>query len=416
MIAESLCDGDLYNLTRVSRYMAAIGCPKYLRSKGITLSPSRFSLTVCNEGFKVLPIWHRSPDFTPLPLLFCEFDLADVSRVVLQMQELRTSVKLFSSGSRPIFDHILLNNFQTAKLQDSLELLQTVHETGCHAITMTGLGFEDAGTVGMKEADNGILLGGLQELTFEYCPLSPSQWMNFLSKLHIPSLHQLTIAGETSMVAVYRFLSQHPNIRVLRLQCTANDVPSSLGRLKLPLLRSLDGSSSQILHVLQSLPSMPSLDELVIQSDSPTSSHHSLLDEVTRCLTMSKGSLALEIRLLTKEASMTEMTRANVCALTAEALTLPCTVRSLYIEFEDVCDEFVLVSDFPVTKVVNMLTTYQAYCETVMTLLSLHHIKLAKAELHRGAGGLVWGKCTKKNNLCKLVWRTTIYAPGVGSR
>jgi hypothetical protein len=101
---------------------------------------------------------------------------------------------------------------------------------------------------------------------------------------------------------------------------------------------------------------------------------------------MSKGSLALEIRLLTKEVSMTEMTCANVCTLTAEALTLPCTVHSLYIELEDVCDEFILVSDFPVTKVVNMLTTYQAYCETDDSVVFAPH-KIGEG----GAASWGWG-------------------------
>ena len=65
---------------------------------------------------------------------------------------------------------------------------------------------------------------------------------------------------------------------------------------------------------------------------------------------MSKGSLALEIRLLSKEASIAELTRANICAPTAKVLTLPCTVSTIYIEFQDACNKYVLVCDFPVTK------------------------------------------------------------------
>lgn len=357
MIAGSLCDGDLYSLTRVSRYMATIGCPKYLRRKGITLSPRRFSLTVRGEGFKVLRMWHRSPDFSALPMLFCEFDFTDVSLAMSQMRWLQKFLKSFPSGSQPIFDDVCLNNFETVKLQHCLDLLRTVYEAGCHAVTMTGLAFQDACTVEKKKADSRILLEGIRELGLEYCLLSPSQWTNFLSKLHIPSLRELTIAGETSMVAVYHFLRQHPDIHDLRLRCTAKDVPPSSCRLRLPLLRSLHGSSSHILHLLQSLTSPPSLDKLVIESNSHTSLQHNALDEVTRCLAMSEGSLALEIRLLSKEVSVAELTRANICAPTAKVLTLPCTVSTLYIEFEDACDESILVHDFPVTKLINVLTT-----------------------------------------------------------
>ena len=123
MIAGSLCDGDLYNLTRVSRYMAAIGCPKYLCRKGINLSSRRFSLTVRGEGFKALCMWRRSPDFSAVPILFCEFDFLDVNQVVLEMQWLRKFVKSFPLGSRLIFDHVCLNNFETGKLEHCLELL-----------------------------------------------------------------------------------------------------------------------------------------------------------------------------------------------------------------------------------------------------------------------------------------------------
>ena len=275
MIAGSLCDGDLYNLTRVSRYMAAIGCPKYLHRKGIDLSSRRFSLTVRGEGFKALRMWRQSPDFSAVPILFCEFDFLDVNQVVLEMQWLRKFVKSFPLGSRPIFDHVCLNNFETGKLEHCLELLRTVNETGCHAITATGLTFEDAHTDAWitqmeREVDGKILLEGLQELSLENCQLSPYQWMNFLSKLHIPSLCELTIAGETSMEAVYHFLCQHPLIRVLHLQCTVEDVPPSSCRLRLPLLRSLCGSSSQILHLLQSLTLLPYLDKLAIECDSLT--------------------------------------------------------------------------------------------------------------------------------------------------
>jgi hypothetical protein len=276
--------------------------------------------------------------------------------VVLEMQWLRKFIKSFPLGPRPIFDHIYLNNFKTGKLEHCLELLQMVNETGYHAITATGLAFEDACTDVWitqmeREVDSRILLEGLQELSLENCQLSPYQWMNFLSKLHIPSLCELTIAGETSMEAVYHFLGRHPLIRVLHLQCTAEDVPPSSCRLRLPLLRSLHGSSSQILHLLQSLTSPPYLDKLDIECNSPASLRHdAFLDDVMLCLAMSKGSLALEIRLLLKEASIAKLTRANICAPTAKVLTLPCTVSTLYIEFQDVCDESVLVRDFPVTQ------------------------------------------------------------------
>jgi len=45
-----------------------------------------------------------------------------------------------------------------------------------------------------------------------------------------------------------------------------------------------------------------------------------------------------------------------MCAPTVKVPTLPCTVSTVYIQFEDACDESVLVSDFPATKLLNALT------------------------------------------------------------
>jgi len=348
MIVELLNDEDLYNITRVSHYMAAIGCPNYLRRKGLILSGSRFSLSVRAEGFKALRVWRRSPDFSAVPMLFCNFNFEDINQIALEMSWLQNFFISLPLQSSPIFRHICLNNPETKKLQHCLDLIRAVYETGCHSITVTGLTFQDARTMGRKKTERRIHLTDLQELTLEYCQLSPSQWKNFLSRLCIPSLQELTIVGETSMVAVYSFLRQHPDIRVIRLDCTAKDVPPSSCRLKLPSLRSLHGSSSRIQHLLQSLTSPPVLDKLDIESDS--------LDEVGCCLAMSRGSLALEIRHISKEASTAYLMRANMCAPTVKVPTLPCTVSTVYIQFEDACDESVLVSDFPATKLLNALT------------------------------------------------------------
>jgi hypothetical protein len=346
MIVDFLCDEDIYNLTRVARYMAAIGCPIYLRRKGINLSASGFSLSVWAEGFKALSIWRRSPDFSARPMLFCNFDFIDSDRVAVEMRWLQKFFISLPLPSPPLFRHVCLHNVETAKLQSCLDLLQTVsYKTCCRAITITGVAFQDA-RMGWKKKNDGILLKGVQELTFEHCHLSPSQWMNLLSKLRIPALCEFTVVGETSMVALYHFLRRHPHVRVLDLRCTTKDIPLSSRQLILPDLWSLRGSSSHILHLLQSLPTPPSIGKLAVESDSPVSPRDdALFDDIMRCLMMCNGSLTLEIR-LSKEASEVELTRTKSWVSGTNrscSIKLPCTVSTLCIEYEGVCDELLLV-------------------------------------------------------------------------
>ena len=79
-------------------------------------------------------------------------------------------------------------------------------------------------------------------------------------------------------------------------------------------------------------------------------------------LTMCKGTLALEINFLSKEASKAELTRVDIPALATYGFrraTLPCNVSTLSIQFEAVCDEFIQVLCLSAIKIpIQVLTPY----------------------------------------------------------
>ena len=346
MIGKLLCDADLRNLTRVSRRLRAIGCPQYLRRKGVTESASRQSLRVHSDGFKALGMWRQSPGFSAQQILFCNFNF-DPTLACLEIPWL---LKFFISlPSQPsiFFRCICFYNIQTQTLQNLLDLLKiTVHRTRCRNLDISGMSFQDGRWRMKGRQTKCLVLEDLEELEFQDCNLAGQQWMSLLSKLRIPSLRELTIVGETSMVAVYHFLCRHPDVRIIHFRrCTAKDVmPSSSGDLRLPHLWSLKGLPLQLLDLLRSLPSQPAIGKLVVESILPTTSpQDTLFNQVLRCLTLCKGHLALEIS-LTKEASIAELMRVDVCIpIDLRGTTLPCTISTLCIEYEDVCDESILV-------------------------------------------------------------------------
>lgn len=359
MIAQLLCDTDLRNFTRVSGHLRAIGCPQYLCRKGLTSTASGQSLSVCTGGFEALGMWRWSPGFAAQRMLFCHFD-PDPSRVALEIHWLNKFFISLSLQSTMFFHCVCLFNMETPTLRHSLDLLKIAADnTRCRALEITGISFLDARWWKKGKPQNCVVLEYLEKLQFQDCRLSGSQWMNLLSKLRIPSLREFTVVGETSMAAVYYFLRQHPGVQIIDFRrCTSKDVLLSSGRLRLPLLWSLKGSPLQILDLLRSLPSQPTLGKLAVESNLPvTSRQDTLLNQILHCLTLCKGYIALEI-CLSKAASMAELMRADVCApVGLRGTTLPCTISTLCIQYEDVCDESILVRDLGVTELVHALTS-----------------------------------------------------------
>jgi hypothetical protein len=359
MIANLLCDEDLCNLTRVSRYMAASTSAKYLCRKGLTLSPRGYSLVVRDEGFSALNVWRRTSGTSKVPALHCYFG-SDTCQMALQMLWLQRFFMSLSQRPSTVFDHIYLAEVKTPKLQQCLDLLGNAAMTGCRAITMTEVTIQDSRT-GWKKKKDAIILKGLrlEELNFEYCQLTSSQWTNLLWKLVIPSLRMLKIMGETSMGAVYDFLLHNPGIRYIHFQkCSTTDIPSSSRRLELPKLQSLQGSSSQILNLLKCLSSPPSLRKLVVETNRhATSKPYNFVDQVMHCLSLCKGSLALEIS-LSKYRSVAGLMLDITRVCTARGLfdaALPCIISTLCIEFEGINDEWVFVRDIGTTELVYAL-------------------------------------------------------------
>jgi len=349
IMAMHLCDADLCSLARVSRYMAAVVSPIYFRRCGLILSPRGHSLSTRSKGFKALGIWRRSLGLPSLPRLHCSFDFGS-RQVALKNYHLREFFTSLPLQRTPFSHHVHLNYPETSTLQNSLDLLRdTIFMTRCQGVTMTALAFEDARSGWKtKKAEGGIVLSGLQELTFIHCQLSQSQWINFFTKLVIPSLQALKFTGETSMAAVYDFLVIHCDIRSLHFEkCSSKDMPTSPCPLKLRKLQSLQGTLSQTQHLLRTLLSPPPLKILVIEPDpAATVRHDNFVDNVMDCLAKCNELQVLEIR-HSKEDDIAELTvlTTHISALAAATVSY---IGKLSISFEDdISDEVLRVCNFP---------------------------------------------------------------------
>jgi hypothetical protein len=362
MMAEHLCDKDLYNLTRISHRMASIACPIYSDRKKLGFLSRTNTVSVHGEAFKALDVWRRSPGFSVSKRLDCSFSL-DLGCAASQVAFLHSCLNTVPSYPWNFFDYVRLADVQTITISDLLHLLRAVvSATVCSEFTVSGFSCpkvicgvaaihgrarkvygrrgKNVGAAS-KSLETPIFLDSVQILRLTRFSLSPSQWDDFLSSLYLPSLRVLEIWGASSAMATCRFLQRHPNIRQVRLVRSQWEVATpSFDYLNLPLLRTLHGYLYQTLHILECNLSRPSLHDLVIEANPLTDVRQfKFFDGVVRCLTMCQGCPTLQI-LLPKRSRLSALTLEGVRARAARKLRsteLP-EIESLCIGFVDMDD------------------------------------------------------------------------------
>ena len=251
MMAGHLCDNDLYTLTRVSHRIACIAFLIYFVRKELILSSLTNTLSLCGEGFKALDVWHWSPAFSSLKRLACSFSF-DPECAYTQMKHLQRCLNFLPRETRTFSRYVRLTHITAKSLDDLLSLLQsTAFLTGCTYITLSDITYEELPRRhcvshasrrprrlrGPKSAVATTILESLEHIRLIRLHLSPSQWQDFLSGLHILSLRSLEIWGSSSKVATFDFLRQHSDIHELQLiGCPSVEVttPLNLARLLIP--------------------------------------------------------------------------------------------------------------------------------------------------------------------------------------
>jgi len=306
LMAGYLCDRDLYTLTRVSHRIACIACPLYFARKSILLSSHASTLSVRGEGFHALDVWRRSPNFSAMKLLACSFSF-DPERATAQMELLQRCLGSLPPYPHTFFRYVHLTHVVARHPKDIRCLLTNiVLLTRCPNVTLSDVtGVEAPQRTSVSRSRRKItrktrvvgpaIIEFLQHLRLTRFDLCPSQWQNFLSSLHIPSLHSFEVWGSLSIVAIFDFLLHHSDIQELRFTgCLWADSPSSSRQLKLPLLQILRATSYETLIIPRPLSSPPVLRQRTILSEPPTRARSDpFIDQVVESLTMYDGSISL---------------------------------------------------------------------------------------------------------------------------
>lgn len=328
--------------------MASIACPIFLRRHGYRLSPNGRSISLSGEAFKALSIWRRSPAFSSTSMLYCSFS-HDIKQAALQIQYLKTLFCNLPPTPKMFFQHIYLAHVGAISLVNILALLHNSSlQAGCRAITISGISITSPDAVASTSSSQKrkskamACLDTLQDLSIRNSPLSSLQWTDFLSRLTIPSIHQLEIDGATSMKAVYNFLLRHSTIRSLHFDNrTSNNVRLlAHKKLTLPHLQSLKGPLMLVNNFLRSLSSPPSLHELVIEysDDLPI---NTFIARVIDCLGMCKECLEVEVRHFRLKEE--EIGAASTSCKIPSVLTDLSTIGSLLLCVKEISDEMFLV-------------------------------------------------------------------------
>ena len=341
MVAGHLHDKDLYILTHVSHRLASIACPLYLARKSLTFSSFNHSASLDGEAYKALDVLCRSPQFSSLKSLCCSFSCIP-DHAATQKRDLHRWFDSFPSQTTDFFKDVSFNFIAVESPWDLLHLVQSAASaTGCSTLSLFGA-FYLEGASGDRTSKRITYttvtpaLKNLRRLRLSDFSLTPSQWGIFLANLRISSLRYLEIWNDSSQVAIFDFLDRHRSISELRFFKSHWTDTSSISRqLKLPHLHTLHGYLCQTLHILESLASPPSIEDLYIEADPATDLRQGeFFDQVVHCLSMCGSLYAVQI-LLPTDTTSSSLTRVGARAHAARKLrstTLP-RVSSLFISF-----------------------------------------------------------------------------------
>src|ERR1700685_1109044 len=264
MGAQFLCPRDLHMLTCVSHSMAKITCSLYFQKLNLVPQKSPYSVTVAGEAFSALSVWRRSPCFAPRPILSCIFD-GTKALVHAQINYLRTMIS--SLPSKSTFDEIHLWGETSPEML--WDLLEVIDRAGFRTVDIDSWRIDHI-SQGAGACSKSVQLVALENLSLNYSFLSALAWASILSRLFVPNLRKLDIAGHVSWSSLTEFLQRHSGIQKVHLRIPSGIPlharhPTHHHMLSLPALEAITGSWSHVLSLLRLLPSHPHLRSLCIE-------------------------------------------------------------------------------------------------------------------------------------------------------
>lgn len=272
-------NNSLYALTRVSKIMAVLALPQYIKINQNTLPIiADFHIYMRKDAFYLFPAWTRSGTFPAREELICDFTSPDVARKI-------DAVDIGLRFLRPALRPKSLTFGGNLDFMQGVDLLDMAGRMRASTVDMDvyHVDFSKSNTIKQCMIHE---LTQTVELRIVWSSLSSHQWSALLRAISAPQLQELTLNGDVPWTALAAFLSRHPTITKLRLPAShITRLPPKHCVLRLPKLFSLQGHLPKVIAFIKLLSRSPNLS---IEGDMPRNSSlidtvHKIIDSLAAC-------------------------------------------------------------------------------------------------------------------------------------
>lgn len=262
---------SLYTLTRVSKTMAALSLPEYIKANKLSLPIlTAYRTRLSGNSFGLFPAWARSTEFAPRDELICHFTTFNVKSNI-------GAVRVGLAYLRPEHRPKSLTFEGDLNLEQGLALLDIAGHARAQIIEIDVYHL-DLRPPTIKKSDIMIRkLAQTVELKIDWPGLPSQHWCLLLHAISAPMLSSLALSGDVPWNALASFLSRHPTITELHLPVShITKVSRKYCTLEMPSLLSVKGQLVKVVSFLK----------LLAQSTKPSSIEGELLASNKPLITM----------------------------------------------------------------------------------------------------------------------------------
>ena len=394
---EILCEiiswssDSLYTLTRVSKVIAALALPEFIKANKDTLPRlTSYHIDLSGERFNLFPGWIRSDLFTSRESLICHFTSPNIEQKIgalgIGLDALRSPLRpksLTFEGDLNITQGLSLMDIAGRACAEIVDLEvfhldwsapQTIENRRIHKLAQT------------------------VELSIEWPALSPQHWRLLLNAISAPQLQTLTLRGDVPWSTLTSFLFRHPTITTIHLPASnITRVPQKHSALRMPRLLSIKGKLTRVMSLMKLLCSSSNLS-----IDGEVASNTPLVETINKIV----DSLAVCASDISLVANLTS-TKPNGPLTKSRPFPLR-TLRKwrkfpnrlarlvrMRLIVEGIEDSVLLVSAHFIRGFDAFLTTlhYQCHCKNILSIFpGLRHVTLRRDSIQTG---WEWARITR---------------------
>ena len=374
---------SLYCLTRVSKSMAALALPEYIKINKDTLpSLTSYHIGLTGEKFNFFPAWICSDIFASRESLICHFTPPHIERKIdalgIGLDSLRPSLRpdsLTFEGD--------LNITQGLSLMD-------IAGRACTAIIDLEVFHLDWSAPQIVENRAIHKLAQMVQLRIEWPALSSQHWRVLLNAISAPRLQTLTLRGDVPWNALTSFLSRHPTITTIHLPASnITRVPQKHSALRMPRLLSIKGKLAKVMSLMKLLSSSSNLSiDGEVASNTPLVE---MVNKIVESLAICASDISLVANLTsTKPNGPLTKTRPFPHKTLSKWRKFPnqlAHLKRMRLIVEGIEDSILLVSMYSNRglRLLNLNTRCQCHCKNILSVFPrLRYVTLRRNSIQYG--------------------------------